>query len=755
MNLFFHRIGIFFLITSALLSFAKGASTYSLITAREYCDFLNNSPSSDSDHCYDDAMSSDPDTACILRQGKLGGYCYEAIAGRENYPVYYVSLSSEKLYYDWLQEEAPEDSMTDAFLKSNRRAFQVSQLENSQTILRGTADSPEKSDLCRDVAACLALGAAALLFKGGYDYYNGESPLAPKNSSARGNEENIGGLNGASKRSLTVTASPLFPTLENRNTRLGERYDDPEQGNNNSIATFLMTKEQHDQLGRVLPHYYVEAELARDKKQQERCIDFENSAKVLHQIYDDTRKSGPTERRVGDSDLRYKVPLPSKLVSELLEFVEKWKHSTIHQDAMGDHEEKAIKENRQGSSRSSELEWNNQKFSAIGRLVGQENHISWIAMDDEQLNKLNQAAEYYTRSELGNNAKDDTLIRLDLFTKYQTNPYEIADALEAAITKMVTGESTKTNGLERVVGLPNKFLEPLCDYLLNPGRNEAIIESLADDPGNPLKKTEWEILGRPERFPSFSDPNGTTQILMTVAQYEQLVLAHSYYDSIGNILKNSDQKGSAYFHQIAHLLQNAYEDVSHSYEQEETLSKVKLPTPVLHPLLHFIQKEAVDMPLDFYELLLRKDLEEKNGENNDLVPSLNEMAHTEYSFARDNPSYSTIGSRFYKDSPYNFIVMDERELENLGNAACYYLNNKESQDAKEAKEISEALKSAHDKLWNKKIVVYPFTSPEKKDNALQRERAIQVNEYIVVLHDRYLEPLRHYLSKKDEKMKIW
>ncbi|MFI0348621.1 MAG: hypothetical protein ACH346_07665 [Chthoniobacterales bacterium] len=220
MDLFFRRIGIFFLITSGLLSFAKAGSTYSLVTAREYCQFLNNSPSNYSDYRYDDVMSSGPDSASILRQGKPGGYFYEVIAGRENYPVYYVSFSNEKLYYDWLQEEAPEDVMTDTFLKSNSRAFQVSQLENSQALFFGTSDSEQKSDWNPYAKNILVAAAVAAMLKGGYDYYQGEIGDRPVLADrSRVDIENrvppaiVTETPETSDSSMTLVAFPTFPGL--------------------------------------------------------------------------------------------------------------------------------------------------------------------------------------------------------------------------------------------------------------------------------------------------------------------------------------------------------------------------------------------------------------------------------------------------------------------------------------------------------------------------------------------------------------
>ncbi|MFI0348296.1 MAG: hypothetical protein ACH346_05960, partial [Chthoniobacterales bacterium] len=78
--------------------------TISAFTTTQYSDFLNQfATESDPHHLYNEAMGSDPTTACIVRVGAPGRWHYEVIAGQENCPINYVSHLSQASYADRLQ----------------------------------------------------------------------------------------------------------------------------------------------------------------------------------------------------------------------------------------------------------------------------------------------------------------------------------------------------------------------------------------------------------------------------------------------------------------------------------------------------------------------------------------------------------------------------------------------------------------------------------------------------------------------------
>ena len=73
------------------------------VTATQYSDFLNHEAVTDSNHLYNEAMETDPASACIVRFGQPGSYYYEVIAGRENFAVTYVNKNDEEIYSIWFQ----------------------------------------------------------------------------------------------------------------------------------------------------------------------------------------------------------------------------------------------------------------------------------------------------------------------------------------------------------------------------------------------------------------------------------------------------------------------------------------------------------------------------------------------------------------------------------------------------------------------------------------------------------------------------
>ncbi|MFI0348126.1 MAG: hypothetical protein ACH346_05080, partial [Chthoniobacterales bacterium] len=74
------------------------------VTASDYCEFLNQVATvSDSHHFYEEKMGHDPLVACITRVGAPGRWHYDVVAGRENYPIHYVSELAQASYADRLQ----------------------------------------------------------------------------------------------------------------------------------------------------------------------------------------------------------------------------------------------------------------------------------------------------------------------------------------------------------------------------------------------------------------------------------------------------------------------------------------------------------------------------------------------------------------------------------------------------------------------------------------------------------------------------
>ncbi|MFI0348572.1 MAG: hypothetical protein ACH346_07405, partial [Chthoniobacterales bacterium] len=95
---------------SHFLAYATNADAQAreslLVTASEYCAFLNATAASDAKHLcdlYSETMASDPTTASIARVGTPEQWHYQVIAGRENFPLAYVTYSGKESYCDWLK----------------------------------------------------------------------------------------------------------------------------------------------------------------------------------------------------------------------------------------------------------------------------------------------------------------------------------------------------------------------------------------------------------------------------------------------------------------------------------------------------------------------------------------------------------------------------------------------------------------------------------------------------------------------------
>ena len=84
-------------------SFAQSLSTATAVTASEYAHFLNQKAVTDAQHFYNDAMGSDPQTACIARVSTSGNFHYDVIAGRGNFPVPYVNEVAKQAFLNWSQ----------------------------------------------------------------------------------------------------------------------------------------------------------------------------------------------------------------------------------------------------------------------------------------------------------------------------------------------------------------------------------------------------------------------------------------------------------------------------------------------------------------------------------------------------------------------------------------------------------------------------------------------------------------------------
>lgn len=69
---------------------ATAEKTSLLITASQYCEFLNQMAATDPWHLYETAMGNNMTMATIIRSGEPGSYFYSVVSGHENYPISYI-----------------------------------------------------------------------------------------------------------------------------------------------------------------------------------------------------------------------------------------------------------------------------------------------------------------------------------------------------------------------------------------------------------------------------------------------------------------------------------------------------------------------------------------------------------------------------------------------------------------------------------------------------------------------------------------
>lgn len=102
-----------------------------VITAGDYCSFLNQEAMVDRGHFYNEKMSSDSLFASIIRSGTPENYHYSLIAGRENIPISYTSSLAKEEYINWrgnnpsMEKEDISNLAEDPAITSNKSDFQI------------------------------------------------------------------------------------------------------------------------------------------------------------------------------------------------------------------------------------------------------------------------------------------------------------------------------------------------------------------------------------------------------------------------------------------------------------------------------------------------------------------------------------------------------------------------------------------------------------------------------------------------------
>ncbi|MFI0347855.1 MAG: hypothetical protein ACH346_03640 [Chthoniobacterales bacterium] len=146
------------------------------VTAAEYSDFLNRTAATDPHHLYDEKIGTDPEAACIKRVIRSGKFYYELIAGREDFPVRYVSEQAKDFFYQETESRVSEhgvsvdnkqedsslsDKGVERFLASNRDVF-YEVLQNGPSLQLSLNDSVHEPANDVEIIGLAVLGALAI-----------------------------------------------------------------------------------------------------------------------------------------------------------------------------------------------------------------------------------------------------------------------------------------------------------------------------------------------------------------------------------------------------------------------------------------------------------------------------------------------------------------------------------------------------------------------------------------------------------------
>lgn len=136
---------LFFSLVSHL--FAGERQIPLVVTASDYCFFLNQVAKDDTYQLYDQTLSYESKGAAIVRDGLSGQYQYFVIAGCEELPVFFVSPKNQAYYKEWLQYRSrqlsdPFNHLRDQedWLASNMNDFFIFHSEKEPSLITHLID---------------------------------------------------------------------------------------------------------------------------------------------------------------------------------------------------------------------------------------------------------------------------------------------------------------------------------------------------------------------------------------------------------------------------------------------------------------------------------------------------------------------------------------------------------------------------------------------------------------------------------------
>lgn len=192
------------------------------VTAEEYCCFLNDIAKRDPYGFYNEKMGYDPLSACISRRGYSSNYRYEVIAGREKFPINYVSRLDQEGFCNWLQNRNSPNTLGSNNIE--REIYIFNDSDNDDEIIHHSpssfyciADHPAK-----DTSPHFSSSISFFSITSNSVKLSMFEPSAAESGSAAVTEE---AANILELMALLVAGGKIFPGIED-NTLLMEKAEE-------------------------------------------------------------------------------------------------------------------------------------------------------------------------------------------------------------------------------------------------------------------------------------------------------------------------------------------------------------------------------------------------------------------------------------------------------------------------------------------------------------------------------------------------
>jgi len=114
------------------------------VTAQQYVEFLNSvAKKKDPYELFDERMEHDPAVSCIKRAiDDKGLFSYQAISGREDFPITYVDLFCCLRFCNWLSHGSPSDAESSEVTETGAYTIETTGDDHEEVTIEASAGSP-------------------------------------------------------------------------------------------------------------------------------------------------------------------------------------------------------------------------------------------------------------------------------------------------------------------------------------------------------------------------------------------------------------------------------------------------------------------------------------------------------------------------------------------------------------------------------------------------------------------------------------